>query len=140
MNNNSINRKIFELVDCVGAIEKEDKIKQKKEIEYVNKVWDSLPSEKMQDTDRTLLALVMIDICLEINDFDTTEKWIEIYLHKQTYKPTINYHWGVLAFHKGDYQKAYDLFKEAQELSNNRELDEDPKYLDFYQNPEKYIK
>ncbi|QDW25092.1 hypothetical protein FFJ24_009835 [Pedobacter sp. KBS0701] len=44
-------------------------------------------------------------------------------------------------FETGAYQKAYDKFKYAVDEARFSYLeDEDPKYLDFYRNPEMYIK
>ncbi len=70
-----------------------------------------------------------------MKEFDFAQKWIDIYLYKESYKPTINFYLGQLEYHKENYQDAYKLFREAQELSNNRELQGYSEYLEFLNNP-----
>jgi len=134
-----INAKIFELVDYLDNKMNEDNNSLKQRIEYVNTKWDNMSDEKLEDSDRTLLALVAIDICLKISEFENAKKWIDIYLHKEEYRPTICFHLGELEFHKGNFKEAYELFKEAQEISRNRELQGREEYLDLVKNPSKYF-
>jgi tetratricopeptide (TPR) repeat protein len=135
-----INAKIFELVDYLDKnLLNEDHYLLKKAIEYINTEWDKMPNEKMDDSDNTLLALVAIDICFKIKDFESAKKWIDIYLYEEEYRPTICFHLGELDFHKGNFKEAYELFKEAQILSKNRELQGREKYLDLVKNPNKYF-
>lgn len=133
-----INSKIFELYDYLNEHTEGGKASVHA-ITFVDQEWEKMPEKKMQDDDRTLLALEMIGGALDNNDRTLAEKWADIYLLNEDYKPTICFQKGRIAFHFKEYQTAFNYFKEAQDLSNNRELKGQDKFLDLLKNPNKYF-
>jgi len=136
----NINEKIFELFDYIDENSLEEGENLLKHLIYVNREWDALSEIKMNDVDRTLLAILMIDLFMKVKDFDNMKKWIEVYLYDEQYQEQISFYNGKLEFEMGNYDKAYALFDEAFKLTNGRMLEGKGVYLDFYKNPEKYIK
>ncbi|MCF6348439.1 MAG: hypothetical protein L3J20_09095 [Flavobacteriaceae bacterium] len=136
----NVNEKIFELFDYIDENSLEEGESLLKHLTYVNSEWDVLPEIKMEDVDRTLLAILMIDLFMKVKDFDNMKKWIEVYLYDEQYQEQISFYNGKLEFEMGNYDKAYALFDEAFKLTNGRMLEGKGVYLDFYKNPEKYIK
>ncbi len=134
-----IKEKIYELFDYIDNHALEEGNRLKKHLDYVDSEWNKLYSKKNDDSDRTLLALPMIDLTLKIKKFEMAKKWIDIYLDHESSEDEISLYNGKLEFEKLNYQKAHSLFKKSFELSNGRMMEGEGIYLDFYLNPEKYM-
>lgn len=136
----SINETIFELYDHIDEYSLENDEKLSKELDYVNNSWDKLPEEKIEDTDRTLLAMSMMDLSLKVKNYNLAKKWTDIYLYKENNQEISDLYNGQLAFYQQKYDIAYKLFKSAFDLSNGRIFSERKEFLDLIKNPDKYIK
>jgi hypothetical protein len=135
-----INEKIFELFDLIDQSSLDDDNILITELTSVDAEWDRLPAAKMEDLDRTLLAMAMMDSSIKVKRFDLAKKWTEIYLYKESHQEMIELYLGQLDFYQGNYKSAYERFKNAADLSNGRVFDERPEFSDLLINPDKYIK
>jgi len=135
----NINEHIFELFDYIDENSDSENNALIGHLEYVDKAWNALPEPKLDDPDRTLLALPMMDLSLKVKKFEIAKKWIEIYLYEETDQGAIALYYGKLEFEKGNYNEAHDLFSKAFKLSNGRMMEGEGEYLELYLNPEKYM-
>jgi hypothetical protein len=135
-----VNKKIFELFDLIDESSLEDENVLSEELTNVDAEWDNLPAAKMEDSDRTLLAMAMMDSSIKVKKFDLAKKWTDIYLYKESHQEMIELYLGQLDFYQENYKNAYERFKTASDLSNGRVLNERPEFLDLLKNPDKYIK
>jgi hypothetical protein len=135
-----VNKKIFELFDLIDESSLEDDNVLSEELTNVDAEWDNLPAAKMEDSDRTLLAMAMMDSSIKVKKFDLAKKWTDIYLYKESHQEMIELYLGQLDFYQENYKNAYERFKTASDLSNGRVLNERPEFLDLLKNPDKYIK
>jgi hypothetical protein len=136
----NINETIFELFDHIDENSLESDAKLSKELDYVNNIWDNLPEEKIEDTDRTLLAMSMMDLSLKVKNYDLAKKWTDIYLYKEKNQEISDLYNGQLAFYQQKYDVAYHLLKNAFDLTNGRIFSERKDLLDIIVNPDRYIK
>jgi hypothetical protein len=135
-----VNKKIFELFDLIDESSLEDDNVLSEELTNVDAEWDNLPAAKMEDSDRTLLAMAMMDSSIKVKKFDLAKKWTDIYLYKESHQEMIELYLGQLDFYQEKYKNAYERFKTASDLSNGRVFNERPEFLDLLKNPDKYIK
>jgi hypothetical protein len=66
----------------------------------------------------------------------------KIHENLKLWEGSFEYYSGKYFFESQNYTKAYEFFKKAIAFRGNLDYfnDEDPKYLAFYQNPEKLLK
>ena len=99
-----INENIFELFDYIDEYSELEGSDLAKHLDYVNTKWDALPDSKLEDPDRTLLALLVIDLFIKLKDFENAEKWIKVYLHDEVYPEQISFYNGMLIVQEGENQ------------------------------------
>lgn len=133
---------IFNLLAKANGFNEMPDEKKLETIKEINFQWDELPENKMNCNEKSILAIFLIDPFLKFKLFNEAEKWINILLSdRNDDKTQYGIYNGMLRFEKGDYNDAYKYFDMSYKDSGERSLKErDPKYLDFYKNPEKYLK
>lgn len=124
-----VNEKIFELFDLIDQSSDEDQDVLSGELTNVDAEWDNLPAAKMEDSDRTLLAMAMMDSSIKVKKFDLAKKWTDIYLYKESHQEMIELYLGQLDFYQENYKNAYERFKTACDLSNGRVFNERPEFF-----------
>lgn len=97
-----VNEKIFELFDLIDQSSLEDDDTLSKELSNVDAEWDKIPAAKMEDSDRTLLAMAMMDFSIKVKKFDLAKKWTDVYLYKESHQETIELYTGQLDFMKAN--------------------------------------
>lgn len=111
-------------------------------LNQIDKKWDELPEVKISVNEKDILALFLFPEYIQLRQFEPAEKWINIYLYdKQDDYAQQGLNKGILNFEKRNYEEALKFFTMAFDDSKERIFKgKNPKYLDFYKNPEKYIK
>jgi hypothetical protein len=138
-----ISEKIFELL---GNIEPNYvNLSTISKIDILNNLdneWNKLPEKKYENGDKEALALFLVFEYLSVSIFEKASKWIDILLMDRLDDPSqVGLYKGILAFEQEGYDEAYKFFDMAYKDSKERIFKgEDPKYLDFYKNPQKYVK
>jgi tetratricopeptide (TPR) repeat protein len=137
-----IQKKIDNLID--EAYEYFQKGNTKESFSNYNKAFDLILEPKNQYGESFNIIKYLLDDYITIKDKDKAYEKIKD-LEKYY---GLRYDAGELELIKGktffefeDYNEALQYFDIAFKKSKGREFqDEDPKYLDFYKNPDKYIK
>jgi len=133
------NEKILELTNYLDN--NSDSPELTKVLEHIESEWEKIDDEKYSDGDASLLASMMTDGYISLKNFTKAYFWVDIYLQNVSFEGTIGFQRGRVDFEAGDYESALLNFKKAFTASKGREFEgEDPKYLDFYRNPEMYMK
>ncbi|GGI28369.1 hypothetical protein [Pedobacter mendelii] len=138
-----IEEKIFEILNLADGYQKMDNSSKKMSLEFMEKEWDNLPDEKYITSETSIIALMMINEYMYFKDFEKAKKWADILSKNRKGSNTGGNEMilGKIYFEEGNFETAKHYFNDAYEKSKGREFqDEDPKYLDFYRNPEKYMK
>lgn len=109
-------------------------------------IWNLLPLPKDNWTESFRTAQALIVLYLEdLKDFNKAKVWLD---KLKEIEEKINYSLGQVLFLEGrlffeqeQYDKARESFKATVKEGRGFRYfeDEDPKYLDFYTHPEKYI-
>lgn len=107
--------------------------------------WDLYPDPKENWNEAYNTASSIVDDCLKIKDFERAKKWLNnmIMVNNNLYlnDEDLNFYLGKYFFEIGDYLKAKEEWDNAVSLAGYRVFEgEDPRYIDFYRHPEKYIK
>lgn len=138
-----ISGKIFELVRGIDPgyknLSQTDKMKI---LDGLDKEWEFMPKEKYENSEKGLLAGFLASAYISLLAFDKASKWTDILLMDRLDDPSqVGIYKGILAFEQGQCDDAYKFFDIAYKDSKERIFKgRDPKYLDFYKNPQKYMK
>ena len=138
-----LQEKIDELVDLSYAKYEEGKIEESFILQ--KQAWDLYPEPKNQWNDSYNTAKYIYLDYLKLNQFDDAKVWLNRMIENNNnlnlYDEDVWHETAKYQFEIGDYQESYDKFKKVVDDAGFRCFeDEDPKYLEFYKNPEKYIK
>jgi tetratricopeptide (TPR) repeat protein len=138
-----ITSKIFELLGNVDSNYKN--LSQANRIEILNnldKEWELMPEEKYENEDKSMLALFLANEYISYSVFDKATKWVNILLMNRLDDPSqVGLYKGKLYFEQKNYEDSYRFFDMAFKDSKERIFKgEDPKYLQFYKDPQKYMK
>ena len=140
--NKELQKEIDDLVD--QAYEEFEHGDQNKSFELLIKAWDLFPNPKEQWNESFNVSKYLIDDYLRINDFENANKWLDqlriINDRHKIWHGVLEFYQGMYYFKLKDFKHAKEAFDLAFKRSEGRQFeDEDPKYLDFLQNPEKYM-
>lgn len=107
--------------------------------------WSLYPEPKNNWTEAYSLAQELSSAYLDEGYFDEAKKWLNEMIdnnnHLQHSFEDCSFNIGKYLFCIKQYEDALKHFKEVVKEAGLRYFeDEDPKYLDFYKNPQKYIK
>ncbi len=115
---------------------------------YLVQAFEIIPEPRYEYNEAYNYCSYVLDFILEedyrINEI--AEKWLNnlknIAQRQKCWSGSIDFFEGKTFFRLKDYNKAYDSFQKSIEIGKGFRYfeDEDPKYLDFYKNPEKYKK
>jgi tetratricopeptide (TPR) repeat protein len=137
-----IQERIDELIDLAYTKFEEGKIEESFSIQ--KEAWDLYPEPKNQWYEAYNTAKYIYLDYLNIKSFDEAKIWLNrmidinnnLHSRDEVWFETAKYQYEI-----GDYKESYDKLKLVVEDAGFRYFEgEDPKYLDFYKNPEKYIK
>lgn len=107
------------------------------------KALEIIPEPKENYGESFNLVKYIIEDYLSLNDSNNAALWsskIFPYAQARIDSGEREFLMGKVLFANGEYQAALENFKTAFKKSEGRSFeDEDPKYLDFLQNPEKYL-
>jgi hypothetical protein len=135
-----ISEKIFELIGEIDSnyksLSQTDKLKI---LNHLDNEWESMPNEKYENEDKSVLALFLFPEYISLSLFEKASKWIDILLMDRQDDPSqVGLYKGILTFEQNILDDAYRFFDMAYKDSKERIFkDEDPKYLNFYKNPQK---
>jgi len=112
--------------------------------ETYKKCLDIIPEPKKEYGDASGVIEWMVDNYLKIKDLKNAVLWVEKlgeYLKNKDIMGDWEFLKGKVYFESSKFQTALENFRIAFEKTKGSCFeDQDLKYLDFYQNPEKYIK
>ena len=141
--NEELQEKIDELIDSAFIKFEEGKFEESFSLQ--KRAWDIFPDPKEQWNEAYNIAKCIYTDYLNVGRFNEAKEWLNKMIENNN-----NLHlededvWHETAkyqFEIGEYKDSYDKFKQVVEDAGLRYFeDEDPKYLKFYKNPEKYIK
>ena len=137
----SISEKIFEIVSYINESSPDNEHAKRNLLEEIETKWENLPEDKYLCQERALIAYFMIDEHLGLKQFEKAYKWTDVLLFdRKGDLSDVGFTLGRVDFEAGKFGDALENFKMAFEDSKGRVFQEkDPKYLDFLQNPEKYM-
>ena len=142
MNEGMIAEKIFEILDESGGYSELNDWQKKEMLKGIEKKWSQLPPTKFQCSESAMLALMMIDEYIYFKEFEMASRWADVIIDDEN-RPDFGekeFLKGKILFGDNKFESALSNFKIAFKKSKGREFEgEDPKYLDFLQNPEKYM-
>lgn len=109
------------------------------------KAWNTYPEPKYNWNEAYNTARYAADDCFSIHDMEECTKWINKMIlvnnHLHQSDEELSFYLGKYFYETENYDKSYQKFKTAIEIAGYRCFEnEDPKYLDFYKHPEKFIK
>jgi hypothetical protein len=114
----------------------------RKIIDIELKKWDILPDKKETWDESFHIAKSLVDEYLRINNISSAKEWSEILFNcdlERIDDGEREFVAGRANFESKEFSIASKYFKIADEKSEGYAFeDEDPKYLDFHKNPEKY--
>jgi tetratricopeptide (TPR) repeat protein len=110
-----------------------------------NEAWELYPEPKENWAEAYSLAKDFFETYLEESDFENAKKWLNIMIaHNNNLHLMDDNLWfnvGKYYFETKEYNEALNHFKEVVKEAGMRYFEnEDPKYLNFYKNPQKYLK
>lgn len=113
--------------------------------ELLLKAWNLYPEPKSNWNEAYSLAKEIFDSYIIEGNLSDAKKWLnEMINHNNNLHLMdfdISFNIGKYHFENREYQKVYDEWTRLVSQKGFRYFDnQDPKYLDFYKNPEKYIK
>jgi hypothetical protein len=137
-----ITSEIFEILEIGSNYSESNETTKQEILSKMQRAWDDLPKEKLVNDERVLIAEFLIDEYTKFKNFDLAYSWANILLSdRQDNLSNVGMVLGKIDFEAKKYDSAYEHFDTAFKDSKGREFEgEDPKYKDFYLNPEKYIK
>jgi len=109
------------------------------------KAWDLFPDPKFQWNEVYNTAKYIFNDMIVLENYDLAKKWLnEMINHNNNLHLMdfdLSFNMGKYYFEKGDYNEAYAEWQNLIKQTKYRYFgSQSPKYLDFYKNPEKYIK
>jgi len=120
-----------------------DKVKS---YELMEKAWELYPEPKENWNESYNTARYALDDLLKDGEIERALVWYERMTKSQeklgSWEGSYEFYSGKFLFESEKQKEAYEFFKKSVVIRGglNYFEDEDPKYLDFYKNPEKYIK
>ncbi|MCF6348444.1 MAG: hypothetical protein L3J20_09120 [Flavobacteriaceae bacterium] len=108
--------------------------------------WELYPEPKENWNESYNTARYALDDLLKDGKIDRALIWYErmtkIQENLGSWEGSYEFYSGKFLFEREKYNEAHEFFKKSVVIRGglNYFEDEDPKYLDFYKNPEKYIK
>ncbi|WP_239423089.1 hypothetical protein [Snodgrassella communis] len=107
--------------------------------------WNLYPEPKENWNEAYNTASYVVNKCFVIKDFERAKKWLNnmIMVNNNLHldDEDLGFYLGRYYFETGDYVKAKEEWDDAVSEAGYRVFEgKDPKYLDFYRHPEKYIK
>jgi tetratricopeptide (TPR) repeat protein len=141
--NEKIQEKIDDLTDL--AYQKFQENLKDESFKLMEQAWRLYPDPKENWTEAYNTAKYACDDCFAISDFSKAKIWLNRMITNNNNLHLSNeecqFYVAKYLFETGEYEKALDNFKEVVKSAGLRYFeDEDSKYLDFYKNPQKYIK
>lgn len=113
-------------------------------IELELEKWSLLPDVKENYDESFFIAKSLVDEYTQLKNNSEAKRWIDIFFlcdKERSDDGEREFVAGKSYYEFNEYQNAYEEFKIAFQKSEGRSFqDEDPKYLDLYKNPGKYIK
>lgn len=111
----------------------------------LEQAWDLYPDPKENWTEAYNTAKYVCEDCFAVNNFPEAKVWLNRMIANNNNlhhsDDECQYYVGKYLFETGEYERALENFKEVVKEAGLRYFeDEDPKYLDFYKNPQKYMK
>lgn len=109
------------------------------------KAWDLFPDPKNKWNEGYNVAKYIFEDKFSLKEYDVAKQWLdEMVLNNDNLNKSdgeCEFYEGKYYFEIGNYGKSIEKFRYVVSKYNFRYFeDEDPKYLDFYKNPDKYIK
>ncbi|WP_239352933.1 hypothetical protein [Snodgrassella communis] len=115
-----------------------------KSFETYKECLNLIPEPKKDYGDSSNVIEWMVENYLEIQDYPNATYWVETlgnYLKNKNILGDWEFLKGKVYFESGNLKKSLENFKKAYEKAGGSIFNEqNPKYLDFYRHPEKYIK
>jgi len=112
---------------------------------FAEKGWDLFPEPKESWNQGYNYAKMVFNGAFKNEKIELAKIWLNRMIANNNnlhlFDDECQYYVGKFLFHTGEYDKALANFKEVVKSAGYRYFDdEDPKYLDFYKNPQKYMK
>lgn len=112
---------------------------------YAEQGWQQFPEPKENWNQGYNYAKSFFKSALKNGRFETAKKWLNRMIANNNrlhnFDEECQFYVGEYLFETGEYEQALANFKEIVKEAGLRYFkNEDPKYLDFYKNPQKYIK
>lgn len=107
--------------------------------------WSMYPEPRNNWNEAYNTARYAVDDCFSKLDLKNTKKWLDrmIYVNDNLHQSDeeVMFYIGKYNFEIKDYDTALTAFNNVVKIAGIRYFeDENPKYLDFYRHPEKFIK
>lgn len=142
----TLEKKLQDKIDTLIAEgNKEWDVDRNTYFKIMQEAWSYYPQPKNNWNESYLLAEELFEAYLIENDLNEAKKWLNEMishnnnLHLMDFDLLFNI--GKYHFENGEYQKAHNEWANLVRQRGYRYFEgEDPKYLDFYRNPERYIK
>jgi tetratricopeptide (TPR) repeat protein len=141
--NLEIQEKIDSLADLAYDKLQEGNLKDARK--FREQAWELYPEPKENWNENYNTAKYFFEDCLGIKDFDEAKMWLNKMIAQNNIQHNNDaglwFYVGKYHFETGNYTEAHDKWKAVVQDAGYRYFeDEDPKYLDFYKNPQKYMK
>lgn len=141
--NDKLQEKIDDLTEL--AYQKFQNNLKEDSFKLMEQAWDLYPDPKENWTEAYNTAKCACDDSFIIKDLPRTKIWLNRMIANNNNlhhsDEECKYYVAKYLFESGEYEEALVKFKEVVKEAGLRYFeDEDPKYLDFYNNPQKYMK
>ena len=141
--NDEIQTRIDELTDL--AYEKQQAGKYDESFELLKKAWNLYPDPKENWNEAYNTAKYIFEDYMNLQKYHKAKEWLNEMIKNDNNLHLSNedclFNIGKYQFCVQQYEDALNHFKEVVKIAGFRYFeDEDPKYLDFYKNPHKYMK
>jgi tetratricopeptide (TPR) repeat protein len=119
---------------------------KEKSYKLMEDAWNLYPEPRENWNESYNTARYALDDLLKDAEIEKALIWYErmckIHENLKLWEGSFEFYSGKYFFESKNYTKAYEFFKKAVAFRENLDYfnDEDPKYLAFYQNPEKLLK
>ena len=138
----TLQEQIDELIDLAYSKSEEGKIEES--FSLLKKAWDIYPEPKTQWNDAYNTAKYIYLDYLTMKKLDDAKFWLNKMIENNNNlhleDDDVLFETAKYQFETEDYENALNKFKEVVKEAGFRYFeDEDPKYLEFYKNPEKYF-
>jgi tetratricopeptide (TPR) repeat protein len=137
-----LQEKIDKIIDTANGYWDNNKSQYYK---FMFEAWNLYPEPKSEWNQAYNLAKEIFEAYIIEKNFNEAKEWLNKMiannncLHLED--DDVRYNVGKYYFETGNYKEAYEKWKEVVKNAGLRYFgSEDPKYLDFYKNPQKYMK